>query len=196
MPVSRSSLSAVRRQTPAGRATAIGADGVLAEAVNLTVDVPGGLRSPRRAEILPAESVARRAWGVSFRIIVGLGLSALCVAACGGKSATTALRTMSQPQVKLSAATALRWPRSFCKLRPGTSKAQILRVMGPPTYRGFDSSGLPNVGWFALGYEFSADLDKAGTISTSLDVLPDLEAPQDPRMTNRLRNCPYLTPGG
>jgi hypothetical protein len=131
-----------------------------------------------------------------FRAILGFGLAALCATACGGKSVTTARPAAPKSQPRVSAATALRWPKSFCKLRVGAPKAQILRVMGPPTYRGVDSSGLPNVGWFGLGYQFYAEFDKAGTTSTELDVLPDLESAQDRRMTTRLRACPYLTPGG
>ena len=131
-----------------------------------------------------------------LREVVGVGISALWIAACGGKSATTIPQTVAQPPVKVSTATALRWPKNFCALTPGASKAHILAVMGPATDSGTDAAGFPNLGWSAMGYEFSVDFDKSGKTSTMLEVLPDLESAQDPRLKTRLHNCPYLIPSG
>jgi hypothetical protein len=127
---------------------------------------------------------------------VGVCLTALCLAGCGGggKSSTTTSRTESESEssVKVSTATALRWPKVFCALRPGASQAQIIQLMGAPTASGSDAAGFPNLEWAALGYEFFADFNQAGDTSTKLKVIPDAESSQEPRMTSRLRGCPWL----
>jgi hypothetical protein len=43
-----------------------------------------------------------------------------------------------------------------------------------------------------MGYELFADFNKAGDTSTMLEVVRDAESSQDPRMTSRLRACPWL----
>jgi hypothetical protein len=129
------------------------------------------------------------------RLITTLVVGVLCIAGCGAKSSTATSRTVSVPPVKVSIATALRWPKVFCALKPGVSQPRIIQLMGPQTSTGTDAAGAPVVEWAALGYEFYADFDKSGATSTMFEVLPNLEASQDPRMTSRLHGCPWLSSG-
>jgi hypothetical protein len=127
------------------------------------------------------------------RLIATLVLGALFTTACGGgKSSTTASQTVATPPVKVGASTALRWPKVFCALKPGVSQAQIIQLMGAPTSSGSASSGLRTLAWSAMGYGFVADLNQAGVTITKLEVVADAESSQNPQMTSRLRNCPWL----
>lgn len=124
---------------------------------------------------------------------VGVCLCTLGIAACGGKSATTTSHGLSPPPRAVSTKIALRWPHVFCALKPGVSQAQAIQLMGAASSTGTDAAGAAELEWSALGYGFFADLNPARDTVTTLEVVPDAEASPDPRMTSRLRGCPWLS---
>jgi hypothetical protein len=90
------------------------------------------------------------------RILAG-GVLAMTLAACGGPGGTgvAAAAAQSGPDA---------WPAKWCEAVPGTTKAELIAIMGPPT-----GSSDTTLTWAARQYQFNAFLGGDGRIR-QLDI--------------------------
>jgi hypothetical protein len=77
-------------------------------------------------------------------------------------SGALAVTIVAAPQVSQSAANA--WPAKWCRAQPGSTKDELIAIMGPPT-----GSSPTTMTWSAHQYQFNAFLDAKGRVE-QLDI--------------------------